>query len=785
MANASLGPQLSRRKRLVTRLVLGALGATVIAVAVGYWWGASRKEAALPTPPVLPSNIHQQSSGYTFTRSDEGRRIFTVHAKRTVAFKQGGTTVLEDVYVEFFGQTTNRHDVLRTQRCDYNPQSGELSSAGKVEIDLNAPGGDTPMAADRRHQSVHLETSGVSFTNRGSLVASEETVRFEIESMSGSARGVAYAVKDGWLELKHDVAAELRLTGSGEIQSPVRLAASRMRYDKGRNEITLWGPLQITQGTRRVVAEHGTLALDGRQRLERAVLEGGVRGFDPSATSSLEFSASEVRGDFDPGTQQLRSLVAEGDAVAESRRGAGISRLRADKFQLALAGIHPQPVSASASGNAQLTLEPAPTANKQGSEAASISGDRKILTAAEMQFTFRVGAHSLEGAETVGESKLQLVPVDAKVGERVVTADQLTMAFDTRSRLESVHAQPRTHVVFKPPPVAPLGAVSQETFADRLDAAFDAGTGNLQTLEQTGDFQFREGDRQASSERARFDASTRSLTLVGRPQVWDANTRVKAERVLLDLRADTAEGVGKVQATHLEATGDADHNRSGPKSAGTGDPLNILADRMLAAHREQFIHYEGHVRAWRGGDLVESSSLDAYRTERRLASGFRVQTSHLQHPAQLAAPNSSASGPSRRETQPVTIRADRLEYMDEGRKASYRGNVELLTENTTLKADHLEVYFSKGANVEASEIERAVAEGHVAVTQQGRRAAGEHADYDAASGKIVLTGGPPTLYDAENGFTTGQRLTFYIRDDRLLVDGGNNSPTLSKHRVAQ
>jgi lipopolysaccharide transport protein LptA len=254
---------------------------------------------------------------------------------------------------------------------------------------------------------------------------------------------------------------------------------------------------------------------------------------------------------------------------------------------------------------------------------------------------------------------------------------------------------------------------------------------------------------------------------------------------MLDLRADTAEGVGKVQATHLDATGDADHNRSGPKSASTGDPLNVVADRVLAAHREQFIHYEGHVRAWRGGDLVESSSLDVYRTERRLASGFRVQTSHLQRPAQQAAPNPFASGPSRRETQPVTIRADRLEYMDEGRKASYRGNVELLTENTTLKADHLEVYFSKGANVEASEIERAVAEGQVGVTQQGRRAAGEHADYDAASGKIVLTGGPPTLYDAENGFTTGQRLTFYIRDDRLLVDGGNNSPTLTKHRVAQ
>jgi hypothetical protein len=47
-----------------------------------------------------------------------------------------------------------------------------------------------------------------------------------------------------------------------------------------------------------------------------------------------------------------------------------------------------------------------------------------------------------------------------------------------------------------------------------------------------------------------------------------------------------------------------------------------------------------------------------------------------------------------------------------------------------------------------------------------------------------MTGGPPTLDDAEKGSTTGQRLTFFVHDDRLIVDGGEQSPTLSQHRVA-
>ena len=78
-----------------------------------------------------------------------------------------------------------------------------------------------------------------------------------------------------------------------------------------------------------------------------------------------------------------------------------------------------------------------------------------------------------------------------------------------------------------------------------------------------------------------------------------------------------------------------------------------------------------------------------------------------------------------------------------------------------------------------------MAEGHVVVVQPGRRATGEHGEYLAGPGKIVLTGGPPSIHDVEKGFTTGQRLTVFVHDDRLLVDGGDGSPSLSQHRVAQ
>jgi lipopolysaccharide export system protein LptA len=204
---------------------------------------------------------------------------------------------------------------------------------------------------------------------------------------------------------------------------------------------------------------------------------------------------------------------------------------------------------------------------------------------------------------------------------------------------------------------------------------------------------------------------------------------------------------------------------------------------MTAQRHSQVVHYEGRVRAWRGADVVESSSLDVYRLAKRMSSGSQALTSHLQ-PASYAPGTASSSGTHRHETRPLTVRADFLEAFDEGSKASYRGHVKLQTETTTMEGNRMDVYFSRLGTNQESEVERATADGHVVVVQPGRRATGEHGEYLAGPGKIVLTGGPPSIYDEEKGFTTGQRLTVFVHDDRLLVEGGDGTPSLSEHRVA-
>jgi lipopolysaccharide export system protein LptA len=78
-----------------------------------------------------------------------------------------------------------------------------------------------------------------------------------------------------------------------------------------------------------------------------------------------------------------------------------------------------------------------------------------------------------------------------------------------------------------------------------------------------------------------------------------------------------------------------------------------------------------------------------------------------------------------------------------------------------------------------------MAEGHVIVQEPNRRATGDKLVYTASEGKFVLTGGPPSIFDAEWGKITGGSLTFFNRDDRVLVESSNSSPTVTQTRVAK
>ena len=80
-------------------------------------------------------------------------------------------------------------------------------------------------------------------------------------------------------------------------------------------------------------------------------------------------------------------------------------------------------------------------------------------------------------------------------------------------------------------------------------------------------------------------------------------------------------------------------------------------------------------------------------------------------------------------------------------------------------------------------MERAVAQGGVIVSQNGFRGYAQEAEYDAARGKFVFTGGQPRITDGNGNTTTGHSLTFDVASDTISVDSEEGSRTLTRHRV--
>jgi lipopolysaccharide export system protein LptA len=141
---------------------------------------------------------------------------------------------------------------------------------------------------------------------------------------------------------------------------------------------------------------------------------------------------------------------------------------------------------------------------------------------------------------------------------------------------------------------------------------------------------------------------------------------------------------------------------------------------------------------------------------------------------------------------PVNITSARLNYADAERRIFLDGGVTAKGADTTLTGQQMTVFLLARSQSQAGtgpgmpgQVERIVAQDRVVITQPTRHATGDRLVYTAAEDKFVLTGGTPSIFDAERGKITGDSLTFYRHDDRVLVEGKETSPTVTRTQVAR
>jgi len=142
-------------------------------------------------------------------------------------------------------------------------------------------------------------------------------------------------------------------------------------------------------------------------------------------------------------------------------------------------------------------------------------------------------------------------------------------------------------------------------------------------------------------------------------------------------------------------------------------------------------------------------------------------------------------------SSPISITGSKLTYVDSERRIHYEGGVVAKGADFAASAKTVDAYLlsrSQTSNPQAftgpGQLDHMVAQDDVVIHQSNRRAEGQKLVYTVADDQFVLTGGPPSIFDAEQGKITGVSLTFFRRDDRVLVEGGTSTPVVTQTRVA-
>ncbi|MGI9103461.1 MAG: LptA/OstA family protein [Terriglobales bacterium] len=741
--------------------------ALVVLVAGVYFYGRMRVHRALrEVPKNLGVNIQQSTQGFTLSKSEGGRTIFTVHASRAVQYKEGGRAELRDVSIIVYGRQANRYDQIYGSQFAYDPATSNITAQGEVHIDIegNAAGPISPDQAQPTElkNPIHLKTSGLVFNQKTGMASTKERIEFRVPQANGSALGATYDSKAAMLTLERNIVVQS--TGA----DAATITADHGVITKGPDRAVL-NKARVERSAGDFSANTLTIYLRDDQTVEHLVADGNVR-LDARGTSVVH--AAAPRGDAWIDQQnRLRTAVLTGGVQLEStgeqtmHGSAGKMTMEfdaANRLQKALAG-----------DGVKLLQQPGRGA-----------GHPVELAAGSVDFLMANG-RSLQRAVTNGAAQLKVLPQAGASGrdavQTVVTAARFEATFNRRGRMERVTGVPDARVVSSSP-----GQPDKTSTSDHMEMTFNA-SGGVATLLQDGHFHYAEpasgpsGERAAWADHARYTPSDQLLVLTGAPRIVDGGMTTTAASIRLDRRSGDATATGDVKTTYSELK-----SQSGGALLASSEPIHVTAHDLKATRQGGLAVFSDGARLWQGPNIIEAPRITFDRQNRL------VEASDPQAGARGRVSTVFVQRDKDGKLTPVNVLAARLTYQDEKRLARFEGGVVVRSSDTTITAKSVDVLLqprgqtpTTASQAGPSQVDRVIALGEVNIQQPNRRATGEKLVYTAFNGTFALSGGPPSIFDAERGKITGDSLTFNNRDDRVLVESKNSSPTVTQTRVAK
>jgi lipopolysaccharide export system protein LptA len=804
------------------RRVLAATAVLLTLVVTGMYFYARHRATNLlkSIPGKIGYDIKQTASGFQFSKSDGKRTLFTIQASDFKQFKLNGNAELHNVSIVLYGRDSSRFDQIYGDDFAYNEKTGDITAKGDVQIDLvaNPSGLGSPDQSTPKElkNPIHLKTRDLIFNKNTGNAATESRVEFRAPQASGWAVGVAYIGKSNVLTLLSQIHVVLQGPNAALIE------AERGTITNDPREIALDHPhLKRNDGT--LQADRALFELGAENEVERIVATGNVTTDSRVQTAKLTGSATNPSAPVDftfqpqlaqPQSSELHTRADEAEFLLAGKRDllrtatltgnvhfeqTGAQPLQGDAGRAILDFAGQNRVQKVHAIDGVRLSQHAVAGNKPDAEGTANGPEDFDLTARGIDFTV-AGGHILQNAVTSGASKITIAETQhstpASSSQRtVITAGKFTALFastDGRNHLTSVHGEPYARIVSSSP-----GQPDRICTSDSVDAAFLA-QGGIDSVTQQGHVVYTDGQQpdkrmQAWANAARYSPADQMLVLTGSPRIANGGMATTAKTIRINRATGDALADGGVKSTYSEL-------KEQPNGAllASSSPIHVTAQSMTAHSTSGIALYSGNARLWQDANIIEAPTLQFDRDRRFVTAqgspAQPVQTILIQAEKTGGVSTGKIGSPLR--STPVSITAAKLTYADSERRVHYEGGVLAKGADFTASAKTADAYLlsrsqaSSNQSVAGSfagpgQLDRMVAQDNVVVQQPNRRAEGQTLVYTAADDKFVLTGGPPSIFDAEQGKITGVSLTFFRRDDRVLVEGEASTPVVTQTRVAR
>jgi lipopolysaccharide export system protein LptA len=556
--------------------------------------------------------------------------------------------------------------------------------------------------------------------------------------------GAVYDSHGGVLTLKSAV----RITSTGQRKATV--TGQSATITKNPSKIVLLSA-KVEEPQRTLYADRINVFLNDDNDIERATASGNLRALK---TGPKGFEIAGAEGEvLMAGANQARSGTLSG-GVTFSSRNETPAEGRAGKILLTFAAGN-RLARVRAQDSVQL---------KQG-----VPGKSQELRAAAVDLDMKKDGRKLEKAVT-SSGPAEIVREQDGV-KTTISAGRFETTFNDQNRPVSLYGTPDARIV-----ESSAGKPDRVLTSHELTAKFNE-KGEISSAELAGDFRYQEGTETASADRARYGASDETIVLNGSPRVVDPSQGVTLTADSVQLNRKTRSGLAQdnVKTTYGNLTA-----QSGGAMLGSAEPIHVTGSAVSFSAAAGSARYT-KARLWQGANIVEAPVISFDRPRRSLQAqggpGGRVASVFVQK---------DKNG----KLTPVSVTSDRLIYVDSDRKAVFSGNVIVRAQDTTIASSAVQVILiprkSQAEAKSASQLERIEAQGDIKIEQAARHATGSRLIYTAADEKMVLTGTPdrpPSIFDAERGQITGDSLTFFTHDGRVLVGSGEASQTQTPNRI--